>query len=47
MFDGIFHIVTDRDGNHHFYAYTDSALVATLLVIALLLFILLTSTLCV
>ena len=46
MFDGIFHIVTDREGHRHFYAYTDSAIVATLLVIALLLFILLTSTLC-
>jgi miniconductance mechanosensitive channel len=46
MFDGIFHIVTDREGHRHFYVYTDSAIVATLLVIALLLFILLTSTLC-
>jgi miniconductance mechanosensitive channel len=46
MFDGIFHIVTDRDGHRHFYVYTDNALVATLLVIALLLFILLTSALC-
>ncbi|MGF6725354.1 miniconductance mechanosensitive channel [Paraburkholderia sp. GAS41] len=46
MFGGIFQIVTDRDGHRHFYAYTDSAAVATLLVIALLLFILLISTLC-
>jgi miniconductance mechanosensitive channel len=46
MFDGIFHIVTDRDGHRHFYAYSDSFVVATLLVIALLLLILLSSALC-
>ena len=45
MFDGIFHIVTDRDGHRHFYAYTDSIFVATLLVIALLLLIAIISTL--
>jgi miniconductance mechanosensitive channel len=46
MFGGLFHIVTDPDGHRHFYAHTDSFIVATLLVVALLLFIALTGALC-
>ena len=46
MFDNVFHIVTGPDGQRHLYAYTDSAVMATLLVVALLLAIVLSSAIC-
>jgi miniconductance mechanosensitive channel len=46
MFDNVFHIVTDSNGHRHFYAYTDSVVVAILLVAALFLSIVLASAIC-
>lgn len=46
MFNDVFHIVTDANGHRHFYAYTDSPVVAILLVAALLLAILFASAIC-
>ncbi|RFU46511.1 mechanosensitive ion channel family protein [Paraburkholderia sp. DHOC27] len=46
MFDNVFRIVTDANGHRHIYAYTDSVVVATVLVAGLLLGIVLCSALC-
>ena len=46
MFNGIFHIVNGPDGRHQLYIHTDSFVAATLIVVALLLAILLSSAIC-